>query len=81
VKRQFSRWLSNLADCRLVLGFFHYRRADWLAFFDKLDLAMLPEPCSGRNQVTHDHVLLKSTQLIDFTQCRRFGENAGRILE
>ncbi len=75
------RTLSHLSDRRLRLGFFHYRRADWLAFFDELDLAMLSEAGSGRDQVTHDHVFLKATQFIDFAQCRRFGENAGRVLE
>jgi len=90
VKRQSVRWRLTqtvvqatpiLSDRWLRLGFFHYRRADWLAFFDQLNLAMLSEPGSGRDQVTHDHVFLKATQFIDFAQCRRFGENAGLVLE
>src|SRR6266568_4682858 len=73
--------LSHLPDGRLRLGFFYHRRADWLSFFDQLDLAMLSEPGSGRDQVTHDHVFLETAQFIDLAQCGRFGENAGRILE
>src|SRR5213593_3948867 len=71
----------SLSDRRLRLGFFHHRRADGLTFFNELDLAMLSESGSGRDQMTHDHVFLEATQFIDLAQCGRFGQNAGRILE
>src|SRR5438552_9317047 len=71
----------RLPDGRLRLGFFHYRCANRLTFFDQLDLAVLRETGAGGNQVTHDHVFLEAAQFIDLTQCSRLRKNASRILE
>jgi len=76
-----SRTTPILTDRRLWLGFFHHRRANRLAFFDKLDLTMLGEACPGRNQMTHNHVFLEAPQFVDLTECGGFREYAGRILE
>src|SRR5262249_12878536 len=74
--RQFA-----LTDRRLRFGFFHHWRANRLAFFNQLELAMFREPGSGRNQVTHDHVFLEAAQPIDFAERSRFSEHTSRILE
>src|SRR6266516_4509033 len=69
------------ADRRLRLGFFHHWSANWLAFFDQLNLTMVWEPGSGWNQMAHDHVFLEAAQFVYLAQCSRFSEDAGGVLE
>lgn len=57
---------ARLAQGGLNLRLLHQRRSDLLAEFDKLNLADRWEASTGWNQVTHDHILLKTTQPIDF---------------
>jgi hypothetical protein len=52
-----------------------------LAELDEFDLADRRESRAGRNQVTHDDVLLEAAQAIDLAKRRRFGEDPRRILE
>src|SRR6266576_5244136 len=73
--------LRSLPDRRLRLGFFHHRRAHWFAFFDETNLAMFRKTGAGWNQVTHDHILLKSAETIDLAERSRFGQDACCILE
>jgi len=42
---------------------------------------MVGETCSRWYQVAHDNVFFEATQLVDFTERCRFGEDTGRILE
>src|SRR6187549_3691687 len=76
-----NNYQPALTNRRLRFGFFHHWRANRLAFFHQLELAMFREPGSGRNQVTHDHVFLEAAQPIDFAECSRFSEHTSRILE
>src|SRR4029077_17054324 len=71
----------KLPDRRLRFGVFHHWRANRFAFFHELELTMLRETGSGRNQVTHDHVFLEAAQPVDFTQRSRFSEHTCRVLE
>jgi hypothetical protein len=41
--------LLYLANRRLRFRFFHHRRANRLAFFNQLDLAMVGKACARRN--------------------------------
>src|SRR5436853_7435744 len=72
---------SILPDGRLRLGFFHYRCANRLTFFDQFYLAMLRETRASGDQVTHDHVFLEAAQSIDLTQRSGLCKNTSRILE
>src|SRR6478672_6793189 len=71
----------KLTDRRLRFGVFHHWCANRFAFFHQLELTMLRETGSGRNQVTHDHVFLEAAQPIDFAQSGRFSKHTCRILE
>ena len=42
---------------------------------------MIVKAGARRNNVTHDDVFLEPTQAVDLGPRRRFGQNAGRVLE
>src|SRR6185503_10301136 len=65
-----------LPDRWLRLGFLHYRRAHRLAFLNKTNLTMFSKTGAGRNQMTHDHILLKSSETIDLAERSRFRQDA-----
>jgi hypothetical protein len=65
----------------LRFGFLYHRRAHRLAFLNETNLAMFRKTGAGWNQVTHDHILLKSAETIDLAERGRFGQDACCILE
>ena len=55
---------------------------DLLGFFrNKLDVAVEIETRAGRNEASHDDVLLQAAQVIDLPANRSLGQYAGRFLE
>jgi len=65
----------------LRFGFLYHRRAHRLAFLNETNFTMFSKTGAGRNQVTHNHILLKSAETIDLAQRSRFRQDACCILK
>ena len=90
MKRQSKDWHLTQTPCNLVrclpyrwlrFGFLYHRRAHRLTFLNETNFTMFSKTGAGRNQVTHNHILLKSAETIDLAQRSRFRQDACCILK